>query len=92
MLVAILANRFSDPMTGQTLSEVETVPMENAELIATRERAIDKLAVDIVMLESTIAMLMQRGCGQRTMADLLRMLADWKEQISIMRDHQAAVS
>jgi hypothetical protein len=67
------------------------VPIESQELIDSRARAIVKLQDDVAQLGECIAMLRVRGCSQRTMTDLLRMESDWLIQLSIMRDHQAAV-
>ena len=70
---------------------MQKFPIEDRITIASRQKAIDALAVDIVLLESTIKMLEIRGCLARTRTDLARMLNDWQMQIEVMRDHQAAV-
>lgn len=67
------------------------MPIESQEMIETRRRAINKLADDVAMLSETIAMLKIRGCGQRTMTDLLRMESDWLIQLEIMQQHNEAV-
>jgi hypothetical protein len=71
---------------------VQKYPIEPRITIEQRQKAIDALAADIVLLESTITMLQYRGCLPRTRTDLHRMLSDWEQQIEVMRDHQAAVN
>lgn len=67
------------------------MPIESQEMIETRRRAINKLADDVAQLSECIAMLKIRGCGQRTMTDLLRMESDWLIQLEIMQQHNEAV-
>lgn len=65
--------------------------METPKQIADRDAAIARLTADLAQLDEAIVMLMRVGCGQRTMADLRRMRAEWFEQIELMVIHQEIV-
>jgi hypothetical protein len=65
---------------------------EDDSLIDSRAKAIDKLVVDLALLEATIRMLSERGCTASVRKGMRQMQIDWTIQLDMMRAHQEFVT